>query len=146
MCVTCLSEEQDASLPSTKRVVFRTNYSIKGSQHKHSKHPQTSNLSNKVFVWPFSFIEMLWFGGHGSNGSLINKVYNAYYGTGYNNSTLIKSWFEMNSYSTQVALLLFEYIRIRQGIRSEIFMLYQSINWISEYLIWINHIRDNIVQ
>jgi hypothetical protein len=48
--------------------------------------------------------------GHGSNGSLINKAYNAYYGTGYNNSTIIKSWFEMNSYSTQVAHLLFEYV------------------------------------
>jgi hypothetical protein len=29
MYVTCLSEEQDASLPSTKRVVLRTNYSKK---------------------------------------------------------------------------------------------------------------------
>jgi hypothetical protein len=47
MCVTCLSEEQDASLPSTKRVVLRTNYSKKGSQHKHSKQPQTSNLSKQ---------------------------------------------------------------------------------------------------
>jgi hypothetical protein len=37
-------------------------------------------------------------------------AYNTYYGTGYNNSTLIKSWFEMNSYSTQVAHLLFEYV------------------------------------
>jgi hypothetical protein len=48
--------------------------------------------------------------GHGSNGSLINMAYNAYYGTGYNDSTLIKSWFEMNSYSTQIAHLLFEYV------------------------------------
>jgi hypothetical protein len=37
-------------------------------------------------------------------------VYNTYYGTGYNNSTLIESRFEMNSYSTQVAQLQFEYI------------------------------------
>jgi hypothetical protein len=35
--------------------------------------------------------------GHGSNGSLINMGYNTYYGTGYNNSTLIESRFEMNS-------------------------------------------------
>jgi hypothetical protein len=48
--------------------------------------------------------------GHGSIGSLINMVYNSYYGMGYNNTTLIKSRFEMNSYSTQVAHLLFEYI------------------------------------
>jgi hypothetical protein len=47
--------------------------------------------------------------GHGSNGSSINMVYNTYYGTGYNNTTLIKSRFEMNSYSTQVARLQFEY-------------------------------------
>jgi hypothetical protein len=48
--------------------------------------------------------------GHGSKGSLINMVYNTYYGMGYNNSTLIESKFEMNSYSTQVAQLQFEYI------------------------------------
>jgi hypothetical protein len=65
--------------------------------------------------------------GHGSNGSLINVVYNTYYGTGYNNSTLTESKFEINSYSTQVAQLQFKYIWIRQNIMSEIFMLYQSI-------------------
>jgi hypothetical protein len=37
-------------------------------------------------------------------------VYNTYYGTGYNNSTLIEPKFEINSYSTQVAHLQFEYI------------------------------------
>jgi hypothetical protein len=37
-------------------------------------------------------------------------VYNTYYGMGYNNSTLIESRFEMNSCSTQVAQLQFEYI------------------------------------
>jgi hypothetical protein len=47
--------------------------------------------------------------GHGSIGSLINMVYNAYYGMGYNNSTLIWSRFGTNSYSTQVAQLQFEY-------------------------------------
>ena len=46
---------------------------------------------------------------------------------GYNNTTLIESRFEMNSYSTQVAQMQFEYIRIRQSMMSEIFMLYQSI-------------------
>jgi hypothetical protein len=49
-------------------------------------------------------------GGHGSNGSLINMAYNTYYGMDYNNSTLTKSRFEMNSYSTQVAQLQFEYL------------------------------------
>jgi hypothetical protein len=65
--------------------------------------------------------------GHGSNGSLINMVYNTYYSTGYNNSTLIEPKFGMNSYFTQVAQLQFEYIWIRQSIMSEIVMLYQSI-------------------
>jgi hypothetical protein len=37
-------------------------------------------------------------------------VYNTYYGTDYNNSALIESRFGMNSYSTQVAQLQFEYI------------------------------------
>jgi hypothetical protein len=36
-------------------------------------------------------------------------VYNTYYGMGYNNTTLTKSRLEMNSYSTQVAQLQFEY-------------------------------------
>jgi hypothetical protein len=49
-------------------------------------------------------------GGHGSNGSLINMVYNTYYGTGHSNTTLTKSRFGMNSYSTQVAQLQVEYI------------------------------------
>jgi hypothetical protein len=48
--------------------------------------------------------------GYGSIGSLINMVYNTYYGIGYNNTTLTRSGFEMNSYSTQVAQLQFEYI------------------------------------
>jgi hypothetical protein len=65
--------------------------------------------------------------GQGSIGSLINMVYNTYYGTGYNNTTLTKSRLETNSYSTQVAQLQFEYIWIRQDMMSEIFMLYQSI-------------------
>jgi hypothetical protein len=71
---------------------------------------------------------MIDIGGHGSNGSLINMVYNTYYGTGYNNSTLVEPKFEMNSHSTQVAHLQFwVYVWIRQNIMSEIFMLYQSI-------------------
>jgi hypothetical protein len=47
---------------------------------------------------------------HSSNGSLVNMVYNTYYGTSYNNTILTKSRFEMNSYSTQVAQLQFEYL------------------------------------
>jgi hypothetical protein len=62
--------------------------------------------------------------GHGSNGSLINMVYSTYYGMGYNNSTLIESRFEMNSYSTQVAQLQVEYIYELDKVMSEIFMLY----------------------
>jgi hypothetical protein len=47
---------------------------------------------------------------------------------GYNNSTLIEPKFEMNSYSTQVAQLQFEYIyELDKNIMSGIFMLYQSI-------------------
>jgi hypothetical protein len=52
---------------------------------------------------------MIDFGGQGSNGSLIYMVYNTYYGMGYNDTTSIKSRFEMHSYSTQVARLQFEY-------------------------------------
>jgi hypothetical protein len=55
---------------------------------------------------------MIDIGGHDSNGSLIHMVYNTYYGTGYNNTTLTKSRFEMNSYSTQVAQMQIEYIYI----------------------------------
>jgi hypothetical protein len=54
-------------------------------------------------------LEKIDIGGHGSNGSLINMAYNTYYGMNYNNSTLIESRLEMNSYSTQVAQLQFEY-------------------------------------
>jgi hypothetical protein len=63
--------------------------------------------------------------GHGSTGSLINMVYNTYYGMGYNNTILTKSRFDMNSYSTQVAQLQFEYMyELDKNIMSEIFMLY----------------------
>jgi hypothetical protein len=57
--------------------------------------------------------------GHGSNGSLINMAYNTYYGTGYINSTLIESWFEMNSYSTQVAQFAVWIYMNWQGIMGE---------------------------
>jgi hypothetical protein len=81
--------------------------------------------------------------GYGSKSSLINMVYNTYYGTGYNNSTLIESRFETNSYSTQVAQLQFEYIWIRQSIMSEIFMLYQSILNLGLSLVGKSHKRQN---
>jgi hypothetical protein len=70
-------------------------------------------------------------------------VYNTYYGMGYNNSTLIESRFEMNSYSTQVAQLQFEYIRIRQNIMSEIFMLYQGILNLGISHVGKSHKRQN---
>jgi hypothetical protein len=82
---------------------------------------------------------------YGSTGSLINMVYNTYYGTGYNNTTLTKSRFEMISYSTQVALLQFEYIWIRQYIMSEIFMLYQSILNLGISHVGKSHKRQNSV-
>jgi hypothetical protein len=82
-------------------------------------------------------------GGHGSNGSLINMVYNTYYGMDYNNSTLIEPKFGMNSYSTQVAQLHFEYIWIRQNIMSEIFMLYQSILDLGISHVGNSHKRQN---
>jgi hypothetical protein len=81
--------------------------------------------------------------GHGSIGSLINMVYNTYYGTGYNNSTLIESRFEMNSCSTQVAQLQFEYIWIRQNMMSEIFMLYQNILNLGISHVGKSHKRQN---
>jgi hypothetical protein len=79
--------------------------------------------------------------GHGSNGSLINMVYNTYYSM--DNSILIEPKFEMNSYSTQVAQLQFEYIWIRQSIMSEIFMLYQSILNLGTSHVGISHKRQN---
>jgi hypothetical protein len=81
--------------------------------------------------------------GHGSIGSLINMVHNTYYGTGYNNTTLTKSRFEVNSYSTQVAQLQFEYIWTWQSIMSEIFMLDQSILNLEISHVGKSHKRQN---
>jgi hypothetical protein len=83
--------------------------------------------------------------GHGSIGSLINMVYNTYYGMDYNNSTLIEPMFEMNSYSTQVAQLQFEYIGSRQNMLTKSLCFIKAY-WTLEYLMWVNHIRDEIVQ
>jgi hypothetical protein len=49
--------------------------------------------------------------GHGSNGLLVNLVYNTHYGMGYTITILTKIGFRfmMNSYSAQVAQLQFEY-------------------------------------
>jgi hypothetical protein len=66
--------------------------------------------------------------GHGSIGSLFNMVYNTYYGMGYNNTTLTKSRFEMNSYSTQVAQLQFEYIWIRQSNEWDLYAFSSILN------------------
>jgi hypothetical protein len=84
--------------------------------------------------------------GHASNGSLINMVYNTYYGMGYNNSTLIEPKFEMNSYSTQVAQLQIEYIYELDKIWWVRSLCFIKAYWILEYLMWVNHIRDKIVQ
>jgi hypothetical protein len=55
--------------------------------------------------------------GHGSNGSLINMVYNTYYGMGYNNSTLIelKFWDEFIFYSSST-IAIWVHILIRQNM------------------------------
>ena len=84
--------------------------------------------------------------GHGSNGSLINMVYNTYYGMGYNNSTLIEPNFEMNSYSTQVAQLQVEYICELDKIWWVRSLCFIKAYWILGYLMWVNHIRYKIVQ
>ena len=71
-------------------------------------------------------------------------VYNTYYGMGYNNTILTKSRFEMNSYSTQVAQLQFEYIyELDKNIMSEIFMLYQSILNLGISHVGKSHKRQN---
>jgi hypothetical protein len=51
---------------------------------------------------------------YGSTGSLINMVYNTYYGMGYSNNTLTKSRLEMNSYfysSSTIAIWVHIWIR-----------------------------------
>jgi hypothetical protein len=73
-------------------------------------------------------------------------VYNTYYGTGYNNTTLIESKFEMNSYSTQVAQLQFEYIYELDKNNEWDLLCFIKAYWILDYLMWVNHIRDKIVQ
>jgi hypothetical protein len=73
-------------------------------------------------------------------------VYNTHYGTGYNNTTLTKSRFEMNSYSTQAAQLQFEHIyELDKNIMSEIFMLYQSILNLGIPHVGKSHKRQNSV-
>jgi hypothetical protein len=50
MCVTCLFEDHDLSLLSTKHVALHTNYNTKITQHKHtiqSKHNQTRQTTEK---------------------------------------------------------------------------------------------------
>jgi hypothetical protein len=82
--------------------------------------------------------------GHGSNGSLINMVYNTYYGMGYNNSTLIESRFgdEFIFYSSST-IAIWVHIWIRQNIMSEIFMLYQSILNLGISHVGKSHKRQN---
>jgi hypothetical protein len=49
MCVTCLFEEYDLSLFSTKHVALRTNYSTEITQHKHNI-PNKTNNSKGIFL------------------------------------------------------------------------------------------------
>jgi hypothetical protein len=71
-------------------------------------------------------------------------VYNTYFGMGYNNTILTKSRFEMNSYSTQVAQLPFEYTYdLDKNIMSEILMLYQSILILGISYVGNSHKRQN---
>jgi hypothetical protein len=51
MCVTCLFEDHDLSLLSTKHVALRTSYNTEITQHKHtmqSKHNQTRQTIESV--------------------------------------------------------------------------------------------------
>jgi hypothetical protein len=73
-------------------------------------------------------------------------VYNTYYGMGYNIATLTKSRFEMNSYSTQVAQLQFEYTYELDKIQWVRSLYFIKAYWILEYLMWVIHIRNRIVQ
>jgi hypothetical protein len=43
MCVTCLFEDHDVSLLSTKHVALRTNYSTEIAYHKHTKQYNQTN-------------------------------------------------------------------------------------------------------
>jgi hypothetical protein len=45
MCVTCLFEDHDLSLLSTKHVALRTNYNIDITQHKHTT--QSNKTTNE---------------------------------------------------------------------------------------------------
>jgi hypothetical protein len=61
MCVTCLFEDHDVPLLSTKHVALRTNYSTEIAYHKQTIQTQSNKSNNwKVFVYQFRFIEMLW--------------------------------------------------------------------------------------
>jgi hypothetical protein len=42
MCVTCLFEDHDVSLLSTKQVALRTNYSTEIAYHKHTIQTQSN--------------------------------------------------------------------------------------------------------
>jgi hypothetical protein len=52
MCVTCLFEDHDVSLLSTKHVALRTNYSTEITYHKQSIQTQSNKSNNwKVLVY-----------------------------------------------------------------------------------------------
>jgi hypothetical protein len=59
-------EEYDVPLPSTKRVVLRTNYSTEGTKHKHSKHHKQTILSNRRYLFNhLALLRCCDLGGHG---------------------------------------------------------------------------------
>jgi hypothetical protein len=58
MCVTCLFEDHNLSLLSTKHVALRTSYNTEITQHKHtiqSKHNQTRQAIEKGLFNPLDF-------------------------------------------------------------------------------------------
>jgi hypothetical protein len=59
MCVTCLFEDHDLSLLSTKHIALCTNYNTELTQHKHtiqSKHYQTRQTIEKCW---FNLLDLL---------------------------------------------------------------------------------------
>jgi hypothetical protein len=104
MCVTCLFEDHDISLLSTKLVALRINYSTEIAYHKQSIQTQSNKSNNwKVFVWQFRFIDMLWQGRYGKR---------SWFGRYESESLVGRDQYDLRENWT------------RQSIIDEVFMLY----------------------
>jgi hypothetical protein len=51
MCVTCLFEDHDVPLLSTKHVALRTNYSMEITSHQHIIQTQTTNQTIEKYLF-----------------------------------------------------------------------------------------------